>query len=110
MKAAGLSAKESTQFQRVEKNDNLGIVERERRSIYMYRGAFLCSKLDMEERRKRMENEVIYARDSTRSIPSAAVLFQIMKIENDRKRRTLTPEEFAENSKIVRHLCHTRRF
>ena len=42
-------------------------------------------------KQKRMKNEVIYARDSTRSIPAAGILFRIMKKDPvTLKRKALT--------------------
>ena len=61
----------------------------------------MSTESDEEKRRKRMKNEIVYARNSTKSIPAATVLFRIMKNDGNGKRRTLTSEEFAENLKVV---------
>ena len=103
LKAAGLSAKESTQLQKESRKMKILASLKEQGGPFTCAeeiDEFLSSELDEEQRKKRMKNEVIYARDSTRSIPAAAVLFRIMKID-DGKRRTLTPEEFAENLKVI---------
>ena len=47
-------------------------------SIEIYIGR---QDISEEEKQKRMKNEVTYARDSTRSIPAAALLFRIMRTE-----------------------------
>ena len=53
-------------------------------------------------KQQRMKNEVTYARDSTRSIPAAGILFRIMKTDElTKKRRTLTAKEFAANLNVV---------
>ena len=74
-------------------------------------GPFTCAEeideymnrtdIDISVKQKRMKNEVIYARDSTRSIPAAAIFFRIMKVEKDGSRRTLTAHEFSDNLKAV---------
>ena len=60
----------------------------------------MASDADNTKKQRRMKNEVVYARDSTRSIPAAGTLFRIMKVENG-KRKTLTADAFAENLKTV---------
>ena len=44
------------------------------------------SEIDGEAKQMRMKNEIIYARDSTRSIPAAGVLFRIMTTDPTTKK------------------------
>ena len=62
---------------------------------------YMGSDIDPKVKQKRMKNEIVYARDSTRSIPAAASLFRIMKVDQNGNRRTLTADEFAENLRII---------
>ena len=111
LKAAGLSAKESTQLNK--ENRKMKILA----ELKEEGGPFTCaeeiddymaSEADEAKKQRRMKNEVVYARDSTRSIPAAGILFRIMKVDSNGKRRTLTADEFAENLKIVLGKQNTR--
>ena len=63
---------------------------------------FMKSDTDDEAKEMRMKNKIIYARDSTRSIPAAGVLFRIMKTDpTTKKRKTMSATEFANNLKTV---------
>ena len=106
LKEAGLSAKESAQLKK--ENRKLKILEELKaeggpftnaESIETY---IARDDISEEEQQKRMKNEVTFARESTRSIPAAALLFRIMKTDSQtNKRRTLTAAEFAANLSIV---------
>jgi len=56
----------------------------------------MASDADETKKKRRMGNEVVFACDSTLSIPAAGTLFRITKVENE-KRKTLTVDVFAEN-------------
>ena len=102
LREAGLSAKESAQL--AKENRKMKILQwlksvggpftnAEEIAEYMLRD-------DISEsiKQQRLKNEVTYARDSTRSIPAAGILFRIMKTDEvTKKRRTLTAQEFAAN-------------
>lgn len=105
LREAGLSAKEAEQLNK--ENRKMKILE----DLKKVGGPFTCeeqvdefmkSDIDDEAKQMRMKNEIIYARDSTRSIPAAGVLFRIMKTDpTTKKRKTMSATEFANNLKTV---------
>ena len=89
LRDAGLSAREAEQLNK--ENRKMKILE----DLKKVGGPFTCeeqvdefmkSDIDDEAKQMRMKNEIIYARDSTRSIPAAAVLFRIMKTDPTTKK------------------------
>ena len=105
LKAAGLSAKESVQL--AKENRKLKILDSLKKDGGPFTDAeqievYMASDVSDEVKQQRMKNEVTYARDSTRSIPAAGILFRIMNTDPvTKKRKTLTAIEFAENLKVV---------
>ena len=106
MREAGLSKKETEQLKK--ENTKMKILEELKKEGGPFTNADeidqYMAREDISEtaKQKRMKNEVKYARDSTRSIPAAGILFRIMKKDNvTQKQITMSADEFAENLKIV---------
>ena len=51
--------------------------------------------------KKRMKNEMVFARDSSKCLPKKDLLFRIQVTLPNKKRRDKTPEEFAEALKVL---------
>ena len=106
MREAGLSKKETDQLKK--ENTKMKILEKLKEEGGPFTNAdeidqYMARKdIDETAKQKRMKNEVKYARDSTRSIPAAGILFRIMKQDNvTQKLITMSALEFAENLKVV---------
>ena len=53
------------------------------------------------DKRKRMKNEIKFARDSSTSLPKSDPIFRVMVTLPNKKRRDKTPAEFAEALKAL---------
>ena len=57
----------------------------------------------------RMKTEIVYYRDSSRSLPRASLLLKIMTVDAvTKRRRTMTAEEFAVNLRTLLTRTNTK--
>ena len=57
----------------------------------------------------RMKTEIVYYRDSSRSLPRASILLKIMTVDAvTKRRRTMTAEEFAVNLRTLLTRTNTK--
>ena len=62
---------------------------------------YVTSNIPDEIKQKCLHNEVVYARDTSMSLPRASVLFKIMNVDKQtKKRKKLSAEDFAKNLKL----------
>lgn len=61
---------------------------------------YLKCKKDVKTKSNRLRNEVVYARDTSSSLPKSNPVFRIFTTEN-KKRKMLTVDQFANNLKIL---------
>ena len=61
---------------------------------------YLKCKKDVKTKSNRLRNEVVYARDTSPSLPKSNSVFRIFTTEN-KKRKMLSVDQFANNLKIL---------
>ena len=59
------------------------------------------NEITEDDKRKRMKNEMKFARDSSTSLPKSDPIFRVMVTLPNKKRRDKTPAEFAEALKAL---------
>ena len=70
---------------------------------------YIRNEKDQKRAQMRMKNEIVYYRDSSRSLPRASILFKIMTVDAiTKKRRVMPAEEFAVNLRTLLTRTNTK--